>query len=92
MGKHYSKELKWEAVKLHCEEGMTTEEVLKKYGIKSRRRFLIWCSEYREGGYEHIGHKIKGRPRKTEKKGSNPEERIKELEMEVELLKAFLYE
>jgi transposase-like protein len=91
MGKHYTKEVKWGAVKMHCEDGVITEEVLKKYGIKSRRRFLVWCAEYREGGYEHIGYKRKGRAVKT-KKYNNPEERIKELEMEVELLKAFLYE
>ena len=47
----YPFETKMSAVKAHVEDGMTSAEAMKAYGIKSKSAFFRWCATYRgEGG------------------------------------------
>lgn len=89
--KHYPNEFKQLVVVEHYQNGKSISMIIKEYGI-SKSNFCRWCEDYRKGGAESIGSKSKGRPRKAYKLEQKPEERIKQLEMEVELLKAFLCE
>ena len=61
----YPFETKMSAVKAHVEDGMTSAEAMKAYGIKSKSAFFRWCSTYREEGAEALRPKKRGRPRKA---------------------------
>lgn len=92
--KHYSAEIKREAVRMHIEDGVTTREIMKRLGILSERRVTAWCEKYRkEGEPGLLQHKPKGRPRKIDRSGQEQMEyELKRLRMENELLRNFLYE
>jgi transposase len=88
MGKHYSKEIKLEAVALF-ESGKTHSEITEALGIRDAGRTKKWIRAYRERGaaaFEKGSRKGKGgrRPKKE-----NKEAYIARLEMEVALLKKF---
>lgn len=92
--KHYPVSIKEEAVRMHLEEGRTTPRIMELLGIKDRRRIRKWCETYRKYGiYELPSTKTKGRPRKYERTAQQQlEYEMKQLKMENELLRNFLYE
>jgi transposase len=86
MGKHYSKEVKLEAVRLF-EAGKTHGEITEALGIRDGQRSKKWIRAYRERGaeaFEEVARKgVRGRRPKKE----NTKAYIARLEMEVALLK-----
>ena len=88
MGKHYSKEVKLEAVRLF-EAGKTHGEITEALGIRDGQRTKKWIRVYREKGaegFEEVARKgVRGRRPKKE----NTKAYIARLEMEVALLKKF---
>jgi transposase-like protein len=88
MGKHYSKEVKLEAVRLF-EAGKTHGEITEALGIRDGQRSKKWIRAYRERGaeaFEEVARKgVRGRRPKKE----NTKAYIARLEMEVALLKKF---
>ena len=82
--KHYSREIKVEAMRLYFEEGWTQQQIADKLGVSSRKRIEVWVSQYRREGIE-VFSKAKGRPRKTEDRQAY----IARLEMENALLKKY---
>lgn len=91
--KHYPTSVKEQAVRMHLEEGITTREIMERLGIISERRVTLWCEKYRKNGCLGLQSQLKGRPRKYAR---TPEQQMeyemKQLKMEVELLRNFLYE
>ena len=85
--KHYSLELKLEAMRMFYEEGKTRKEITEALGIRDQHRVMKWLRQYRREGEDAFLKKRKrlGRPPKKESK----EAYIARLEMEVELLKKF---
>jgi transposase-like protein len=88
MGKHYSKEIKLEAVRLF-REGKSHGEISAALGIRDKQRTKKWVRAYREQGadaFQKNSKKGKGgrRPKKT-----NPQAYVARLEMENALLKKF---
>ena len=88
MGRHYTKEIKLEAVRLF-EAGKTHGEITEALGIRDGQRTKKWIRAYREKGvegFEQVARKgVRGRRRKKE----NTQAYIARLEMEVALLKKF---
>lgn len=87
--KHYSREVKREAVRLYLVEGKTQAQIIEELEIKHSRRLRQWLQEYRERG-EEVFEKEKrkgvlGRRPKKENQGAY----IARLEMENDLLKKF---
>ena len=80
--KHYSREVKVEAIRLYFEEGWTQRQIADKLGVSSRKRIEGWVSQYRREGTAAFT-RPKGRPRKTEDR----EAYVARLEMENALLK-----
>ena len=89
----YPHDLKVEAAKSVVEGRMTKLEAMEAYGLKSRTQIDTWCRLYREGGPDALLPKPKGRPKKGEPVYSSREEeleaRVRELELENEILKRF---
>jgi len=88
MGKHYSKEVKLEAIQLF-REGKTHREISETLGIRDAQRTKKWIRAYREKGVEGFQKTRKkglgGRPPKKE----NAKAYLARLEMENTLLKKF---
>jgi transposase-like protein len=88
MGKHYSKEVKLEAIRLF-EAGKTHSEITEELEIRDAWRTKKWIRAYRKKGeaaFEKVSRKGKGgRPPKK----ANPQAYVARLEMEVALLKKF---
>jgi transposase-like protein len=88
MGKHYSKSVKLEAVRLF-QAGKTHAEITEELGIRDAQRTKKWIRGYREKGEAAFEKEAKkglvGRPPKKE----NTQAYITRLEMEVALLKKF---
>ncbi|MEG6586534.1 helix-turn-helix domain-containing protein [Dendrosporobacter sp. 1207_IL3150] len=90
--KHYSIDIKQQAVKLHIEDGLTIRQVTTLLGIVDKDRVKKWCAMYRKDGMPGL-LRPKGRPRK--RKQSDPEhleDELKRLRMENDLLRNFRYE
>ena len=87
--KHYSQEVKREAVRLYEEEGKSQAEIIEALGINNVRRVKQWLHAYRQAGESALEPKrrkgVVGRPPKRE----NTEAYIARLEMENDLLKKF---
>ncbi|HLO16470.1 MAG TPA: helix-turn-helix domain-containing protein [Anaerolineales bacterium] len=87
--KHYSREVKLEAVRLFTEEGKSQAEIIAILGINNVRRVKQWLHAYRQEGEQAFEAKqhdgLVGRPPKRE----NTEAYIARLEMENDLLKKF---
>ncbi len=83
---YYSKEYKLKVVKRHFEDGITTADLTRETGIQYRM-LKQWFSDYQHKGLEGLTQKKRGRPRKSQ--ANTPEERLKQLEMENEVLRAF---
>lgn len=92
--KHYPMSIKEQAVRLHMEEGRTTSEIMKLLGIVDERRVRKWCERYRKyGTFDLQSTKPKGRSKKYEQTSEQQlEHEVKQLKMENELLRSFLYE
>jgi len=84
--KHYSSELR-EEVKAEYAKGHSVKGLSRKYGI-SRYAIQGWCGLRPEVNARQNAPKRRGRPRQ---RPLTSEERIKELEREVTLLRSFLY-
>ncbi len=88
MGKHYSQEVKLEAVQLF-QAGKTHSEITEALGIRDGQRTKKWIRAYREKGaetFEKVARKgVRGRRPKKE----NTQAYLARLEMEVALLKKF---
>ena len=89
--KHYDYETKLAAVRDFLEFGLSRQEVLDKYQIRSISPFRSWVRAYREGGPDALKPKPKGRPKKSAVTYATREEeleaRVKELELELALQK-----
>ncbi|MDE6590043.1 MAG: helix-turn-helix domain-containing protein [Oscillospiraceae bacterium] len=89
--KTYSHDLKVKAAKAVVEGRMTKPEAMEAFGIKGKTQIDTWCRLYREGGPDALLPKPKGRPKSTGPVYSSREEeleaRVRELELEVEILK-----
>ena len=85
--KHYSPELKLEAMRMFYKDGMTRREITESLGIRDPQRVKKWLRQYRRGGEDAFLTKgeRRGRPPKKE----NTEAYIARLEMENELLKKY---
>ncbi len=83
--KHYPVGIKLEAVRLHLEEGKTYAEVGQMLAVADAQRIEVWVRQYRREGAAGL-NKPKGRPRK---RTESPEEELKRLRMENDLLKKF---
>lgn len=92
--KHYPTSIKEEAVRMHLEEHKSTKEVMETLGINDKWRIIKWCQRYRKYGvFDLPTTKPKGRPRKHERTSSEQlDYEVKQLKMENELLRNFLYE
>lgn len=88
MGKHYSKEVKLEAVRLF-EAGKTHGEITARLGIRDAQRTKKWIRAYREKGAEAFDEMTKKGTRGRRPKKENTKAYIVRLEMEVALLKKF---
>lgn len=89
----YSLDIKREAVKLYFENGFTKRQIREKLGIKSDTQLEGWFRAYRKDGIDGLEPARMGRPRKpTVTTAMSDAERIKQLEMENELLRNFLLE
>lgn len=85
--KYYSEEFKLEVVKRHYEDGATIAELVKETGIQYRM-IKEWLSRYAKEGYAGLTTRKRGRPKTIEPK--TDAERIRQLEMENEVLRSFL--
>lgn len=89
----YSRGLKVEAAKAVIEGKMTKPEAMQAFGLKSKTQIDAWCRLRREGGPDALLPKPNGRPKKTGPAFSSREEeleaRVRELELENEILKRF---
>ena len=82
--KHYPVEVKLEAVRKFYEEGKTQAEIEEALGLRNAKLVERWVRQYRREG-EAVFLKPKGRPRKVWDEAA----RIRQLEMEVSLLKKY---
>ena len=83
----YSQTLKIAAVLAHIQEGKTIAEATALYGISDTSLLRRWCREYREKGC--ISSSQPGRP-PSKSQHEDPAARIRELEMQVDILKKVL--
>lgn len=87
--KHYSREVKLEAVRLYEEEGKSQAEIIEALGINNTRRVKRWLHQYREAGEAAFEKKKSKALRGRRPKRENTEAYIARLEMENDLLKKF---
>lgn len=88
MGKHYTKEVKLEAVRLF-ETGKTHKEITEALGIRDPQRTKKWIRAYREKGIEAFEKIARSGTSGRRPKKENSQAYIARLEMEVVLLKKF---
>lgn len=87
--KYYSAEYKLKVIKRHFEDGISIADLTRETGIQYRM-LKQWFSDYQHHGEEGLSTRKRGRPRKPEPK--TLEEKIRQLEMENEVLRSFLEE
>ena len=58
--KHYALELKLEAMRMFCKEGMTRREITEALGIRDRDRIMKWLRQYRREGESTFLKKRRG--------------------------------
>jgi len=92
--KHYPISIKEKAIRMHLEEGITTTDIMKILGVNDGRCVRKWCETYRKYGVAELPtSRQKGRPRKHERTTQEKiNYEIKQLKMENELLRNFLFE
>ena len=84
--KYYSAEYKLKVIKRHFEDGISVADLTRETGIQYRM-LKQRCQEYKKRGEEGLSTRKRGRPRKPQP--NTPEEKIRQLEMENEVLRAF---
>jgi len=87
--KYYSAEYKLKVVKRHFEDGVSIADLTRETGIQYSM-LKQWFNHYQQKGEAGLTHLRKGRPRKPIP--NTPEEKIRQLEMENEVLRSFLEE
>ena len=87
--KYYSAEYKLKVIKRHFEDGISVADLTRETGIQYRM-LKQWLSDYQHRGEEGLSTRRRGRPRKPQP--NTPEEKIRQLEMENEVLWSFLEE
>lgn len=89
----YSQSEKLEAVRLYLDDGLSKFQIMERLGIKSLSALERWIREFRAGGEDALAPKPRGRKPKDSPAYATREEeleaRIRELELEVEILKRF---
>jgi len=80
--RHYSAEMKQEAIRLFLEEGQTYREIAERLEIRKQERIRMWVQDYRRRGSELFA-RHSGRPFKT----IDEKAYIARLEMENKILK-----
>lgn len=85
----YSPELRMTAARMHEEEGMSHADIAAALNLRNSDCVRAWCRQYRKDK-GIILPRPKGRPRTTPRPQS-VDARLRELEMEVDLLKKVLY-
>ena len=87
----YDHETKVRAASAVVDGRMKKIDAMREFGIKSLSALDRWCRAYREGGPGALLPKPKGRPKKPGADFPSREEeleaRVRELELEVEILK-----
>ena len=61
----YTYEEKLSAVRAHVEEGMTAQQAMEQFDVRSKSAFFRWCTAYREDGPEALRPRRRGRPPKN---------------------------
>lgn len=84
--KYYSAEYKRKVIKRHFEDGISVADLTRETGIQYRM-LKRWLADYQKSGEEGLSTHKRGRPRKPQP--NTPEEKIRQLEMENEVLRAF---
>lgn len=87
--RYYSTDYKLKVIKRHFEDGISVADLVRETGIQ-HRMLKQWFTNYQHRGEEGLRTRKRGRPRKSQP--NTPEERIHQLEMENEVLRAFLEE
>ncbi len=87
--RYYTAEYKLSVVKRHYEDAVPIAELVKETGIQYRM-IKGWLSAYTKNGYDGLVTKKRGRPKRAEPQSDA--ERIRQLEMENEVLRSFLEE
>ncbi|MDO4811008.1 MAG: helix-turn-helix domain-containing protein [Eubacteriales bacterium] len=87
--KYYSAEYKLKVIKRHFEDGISIADLTRETGVQYRM-LKQWFSDYQHRGEEGLTNRKRGRPRKPQP--NTPEEKIRQLEIENEVLRAFLEE
>lgn len=87
--KYYSAEYKLKVIKRHFEDGISVADLTRETGIQYRM-LKQWFSDYQQKGEAGLTNRRRGRPRKPVP--NSPEEKIRQLEMENEVLRSFLEE
>lgn len=77
----YSYELKVSVIK-DSMRGMSSTELMEKYGIRNVTQIETWLRKYRAEGWEGLRQKKKGRKPKT-----NDQTELEQLRMENDILK-----
>lgn len=89
----YTFQQKVAAAQAIVDEGMTKQEAMARFKIRSESSLRKWCLKYREGGKDALRPRRKGRPvgAKTQPKAQTREEeleaKVRYLEAEVAYLK-----
>lgn len=87
--RYYSSEYKLNVVKRHYEDGASIADLTRETGIQ-HRMIKEWLSKYAKEGNSGLTTRKRGRPKVNEAK--TPDERIRQLEMENEILRSFMEE
>lgn len=87
--KHYSREVKLEAVRLYNEEGKSQAQIAEELGISNVRQVKYWLHAYRRAGAQAFQGGKRGKKRGRPPKQENTAAYIARLEMENDLLKKF---
>ena len=85
--RYYTGEYKLSVVKRHYEDGETIMDLVQETGIQ-HRMIKEWLSRYAKEGYAGLTTHKRGKPKAAEPK--TDAERIRQLEMENEVLRSFL--
>ena len=85
--RYYSNEFKLKIVKRHYEDGISIADLTRETGIQ-HRMLKEWLSKFAKEGYAGLTTRKRGRPKKIGVE--TPDERIRQLEMENEVLRSFL--
>ncbi len=88
----YSKEIKLNAVKMYTEEGLSAIQIAKELELTDKGRVYKWVALYKEKGETAFDEEIRGKMRGPGKgrprtRFDSPEEKMKYLEMQNEILK-----